>query len=180
MQLSTKCWQSPELLFNHHAFSLGNSISCHQFNNNNNKNKTTCWSCLLWVCLISAETGFILLLPTQTSQHLHHLTPPSYCLCPGGRSFQVNCPLSVYYFCFSTFAPIILGVLFHSFFFFLCLFVFSRPHPWHMEAPRLCHSLQQCSILLAPCLWPTLQLTATPDPSPTAYGQGSNPHPHGC
>ena len=29
-----------------------------------------------------------------------------------------------------------------------------------------------------PCLQPTPQLTATPDPKPTERGQGSNPHPH--
>ena len=28
-------------------------------------------------------------------------------------------------------------------------------------------------------LWPTPQLTATPDPQPTGWGQGSNLHPHG-
>ena len=30
-----------------------------------------------------------------------------------------------------------------------------------------------------PCLRPTPQLTATPDPQPTEEGQGSNPQPHG-
>ena len=30
-----------------------------------------------------------------------------------------------------------------------------------------------------PCLQPTPQLTATPDPQPTAGGQGLNPHLHG-
>ena len=30
-----------------------------------------------------------------------------------------------------------------------------------------------------PCLRPTLQLTAMPDPQPTKQGQGLNPHPHG-
>ena len=29
------------------------------------------------------------------------------------------------------------------------------------------------------CLWPTPQLTATPDPWPTEWGQGLNQHPHG-
>jgi len=29
-----------------------------------------------------------------------------------------------------------------------------------------------------PHLWPTPQLTATPDPQPTERGQGSNPQPH--
>ena len=29
------------------------------------------------------------------------------------------------------------------------------------------------------CLWPMLQLTATPDPQPTEWGQGTNLHPHG-
>ena len=31
-----------------------------------------------------------------------------------------------------------------------------------------------------PCLWPTSQQMATPDPQPTEWGQGSNPRPHGC
>ena len=31
-----------------------------------------------------------------------------------------------------------------------------------------------------PHLWPTSQLIATPGPQPTEWGQGSNPHPHGC
>ena len=30
-----------------------------------------------------------------------------------------------------------------------------------------------------PCLQPTPQLTATPDPQPTEQGQGLNPQPHG-
>ena len=30
-----------------------------------------------------------------------------------------------------------------------------------------------------PCLWPTPQLMATPDPQPTEQGQGSNPQQHG-
>ena len=30
-----------------------------------------------------------------------------------------------------------------------------------------------------PHLWPTPQLTTTPDPWPTEWGQGSNPHPQG-
>ena len=31
-----------------------------------------------------------------------------------------------------------------------------------------------------PCLPPTPQLMAAPDPQPTERGQGSNLHPHGC
>ena len=31
----------------------------------------------------------------------------------------------------------------------------------------------------APCLWPSPQLKAMPDPSPAERGQGSNPCPHG-
>ena len=31
-----------------------------------------------------------------------------------------------------------------------------------------------------PCLRPTPQLMAMPDPSPTERGQGWNLHPHGC
>ena len=29
-------------------------------------------------------------------------------------------------------------------------------------------------------VWPTPQLTATPDPEPTEQSQGLNPHPRGC
>ena len=49
-------------------------------------------------------------------------------------------------------------------------FVFLRPHPWHMEVPRLGVESE---------LQPLACATATPDPSPTEWGQGSNPHPHG-
>ena len=52
----------------------------------------------------------------------------------------------------------------HILFFFFFLIVFLGPHLWHIEVPSL---------------WPTPQLTATPDPQPTKQGQGSNPHPHG-
>ena len=42
----------------------------------------------------------------------------------------------------------------------------------------LCHSHSNARI--KPCLQPTPQLMAMPDPQPTEWGQGSNPHSHGC
>ena len=44
-------------------------------------------------------------------------------------------------------------------------------------APSLYH--RDSNIRSKPRLWPTLQLTATPDPRPTERGQGLNPQPHG-
>ena len=40
-------------------------------------------------------------------------------------------------------------------------------------------SLSHSNARSEPHLWPTPQLTATPDPSATERGRGSNPHPHG-
>ena len=71
---------------------------------------------------------------------------------------------------------------------FFCLFVFSGPHPQHMEVLRLGgltgavaaglhHS--HSNVGSEPRLRPTPQLTATLDPQPTERGQGSNPQPHG-
>lgn len=58
-----------------------------------------------------------------TPRHTTLATPPlpSYCLCQRGRSFQVVFPLSVYYFYFSIFAPVILLGFFFSFFLFFTL-----------------------------------------------------------
>ena len=44
-------------------------------------------------------------------------------------------------------------------------------------AAGLCQS--HSNVGSEPCLRPTLQLTATPDPQPTEQGQGSKPQPHG-
>ena len=41
----------------------------------------------------------------------------------------------------------------------------------------LCHSHSNAGS--KPCMQPTPQLTAMPDPLPTEWGQGSNPKPHG-
>ena len=71
------------------------------------------------------------------------------------------------------------------FFFFFC---FLGSYPWHMEVPRLgvksrvaaaglhhSHSNEGSKLPL----WPTPQLTATPDPWLAKWGQGSNPRHHG-
>ena len=71
-------------------------------------------------------------------------------------------------------------ISFFFFVFFVCLFVFLGPHPWHMKVPRLGVQLEQYSNTRSePHLRTTPQLTATPDPQPTEQGQGSNPQPHG-
>ena len=44
-------------------------------------------------------------------------------------------------------------------------------------AAGLCHSYS--NVGSEPCLQPTLQLTAMPDPHPTERSKGLNPHPHG-
>ena len=59
------------------------------------------------------------------------------------------------------------------FFFFFCLLVFLGPHPRHMEVPRLRGLIGAVAASLhhshsnagsEPCLKPTPQLAATPDP----------------
>ena len=45
-----------------------------------------------------------------------------------------------------------------------------------VTAAGLCHSHSKAGS--KPCLQPTPQLTAMPDPQPTEQGQGSNPQPH--
>ena len=75
------------------------------------------------------------------------------------------------------------------FVFCFCLFVFSRATPVAhggsqargpvgAVAASLHHSHSNTGS--EPHLWPTPQLTATPDPQPTERGQGSDPRPHGC
>ena len=68
-------------------------------------------------------------------------------------------------------------------------FVFLGPHPQHLVgdsqargpiravAAGLHHS--HSNMGSEPCLKPTPQLLATPDPQPTEQGQGSNPQPYG-
>ena len=72
---------------------------------------------------------------------------------------------------------------------FFFLFVFLGLHPWHMEVPRLGAELElhlpayTTAIAAAtskPCLQPTSQLMAMPDPSPTERGQDGNCVLHGC
>ena len=64
-------------------------------------------------------------------------------------------------------------------------FCFLGPNPWHMEVLRLqigataaglhhSHSNARSK----PWLWPTSQLTATPEPQHTEQDQGSNSSPH--
>ena len=54
-------------------------------------------------------------------------------------------------------------------YFCVCVCVFLGSHPWHMEVPRL-GVLSELQLLACsntrsePSLWPTPQLTATPDP----------------
>ena len=74
------------------------------------------------------------------------------------------------------------------FFFFPCLFAISWAAPEahggsqargliKAVAASLCQS--HSNVGSEPCLRPTPQLTATPDPQPTEQGQGWNPQPHG-
>ena len=75
------------------------------------------------------------------------------------------------------------GFLKIIFFFFFChltatpmTYGSSRAKGWTGAAIAcLCYSNARSE----PCLWPTLLLTATPDPYPTEQGQTSNPSPHG-
>ena len=61
-------------------------------------------------------------------------------------------------------------------------------HAQHMEVPRLGGQIRPTAAGLhsshrnarsEPCLLPTPQLRAIPDPYPTEVGQGLNPKPHG-
>ena len=72
---------------------------------------------------------------------------------------------------------------------YIYLFVFLGPYLQHMEVPRLGSRMWAVAPSLRhshsngrsePCLRPTPQLMAMPDPWPTEQGQGSNLHPHGC
>ena len=51
------------------------------------------------------------------------------------------------------------------------LFLGGGGYPWHMEVPRLGVE-SELWLGCKPCLQPTAQLRATPDPSPTERGQG--------
>ena len=62
-----------------------------------------------------------------------------------------------------------------SFFLFLLLFFFP---PYGAVFACLRHSHSNTGS--EPCLQPTPQLTAMPDPWCTEQGQGSNLHPYGC
>ena len=73
------------------------------------------------------------------------------------------------------------------FLFFLFLLFRATPKAYEVSQPRgqigamaasLHHSHSNKGSKLH--LWPTPQLTATPDPQPTERGQGLNPHPHGA
>ena len=64
-----------------------------------------------------------------------------------------------------------MGTKFYFYFYFL-IFAFLRPHPRHMDIPRLGVQselqLSACTTAMGsePCLRPTPQLTATQDPRP--------------
>lgn len=73
------------------------------------------------------------------------------------------------------------------FLFYLFIFCFWGPHPWHMEVPRLgveselqlpAHTTATAVQDLICVFDLTPQLTATPDLWPTEGGQGLNPQPH--
>ena len=83
----------------------------------------------------------------------------------------------------------LIWVIFFSFFFsFFCLFAILGPAPPAYGGSQgrgpigaVATGLHQSHSYLGsePRLWPTLQLTATPDPEPTEQGQGLNLQPHG-
>jgi len=59
-------------------------------------------------------------------------------------------------------------------------------HLWHMEVPRLgaelelqLHHHSHSKVGSEPCLPPTPQPPAMPDPQPNERGQGLNLYPHG-
>ena len=73
--------------------------------------------------------------------------------------------------------------------FYFILFCFLGLHPAahggsqarsQIRAIAAGHSHRHNNVGSEPRLWPTPQLTATPDPEPTEQGRGSNLHPHGC
>ena len=81
---------------------------------------------------------------------------------------------------------VILSLKITFFFFFFFFFFLGFPTAYGSSqgrgliggaASRLHHS--HGNMGFQPCLWPTPQLRATPDPWLTERGHGSNPHPHG-
>lgn len=99
------------------SFSSGNPTSYHWINEENllmmplGSLPPFCWD--------SFFSSLCHFLPTPRHTTLATPTLPSYCLCQRGRSFQVVFPLSVYYFYFSIFAPVILLAFFFLLFFTL-------------------------------------------------------------